>query len=100
MAGLLNIYIAQSAHFQGWLQKSERETPRCGGTNPSQHALAQTPAIPQGAFVRWEMQLLKASVQRRNADIYRRNGLVISREQRMRYGAAALVSRSHMHGQC
>ena len=36
--------------------------------------------IPRGAFVRWEMPLLSVTVQRGFAEIYRRSGLVMSRE--------------------
>ena len=47
--------------------------------------------IPKGAFVRWEMQLLSVTVQRRNAEMYRRSGLVISREHGLRYDAGFAV---------
>ena len=47
--------------------------------------------IPKGAFVRWAMQLLSVTVQRGNAEMYRRSGLVISREQGLRYDAAFAV---------
>ena len=43
--------------------------------------------IPKGAFVRWAMQVLSVMVQRGNAEMYRRSGLVISREQGLRYDA-------------
>ena len=32
--------------------------------------------IPKGAFLRWAMQLLSVTVQRGNAEMYRRSGLV------------------------
>ena len=48
---------------------------------------AESGCIPKGAFVRWAMQLLSVTVQRGNAKMYRRIGLVISRVQDMRYGA-------------
>ena len=35
--------------------------------------------------MRWAMQLLSVTVQRGNAEMYRRSGLVISREQGLRY---------------
>ena len=38
-------------------------------------------SIPKGAFVRCTMQLLSVTVQRGKAEMYRRSGLVISREQ-------------------
>ena len=47
--------------------------------------------IPKGAFVRWAMQLLLVTVQRGNAEMYRRSGLVISREQGLRYDAGFAV---------
>ena len=48
---------------------------------------AESGRIPKGAFVRWAMQLLSVTVQRGNAEMYRRSGLVISREQGLRYDA-------------
>ena len=48
-------------------------------------------SIPKGAFVRWAMQLLSVTVQRGNAEMYRRGGLVISREQGLRYDAGFAV---------
>ena len=48
-------------------------------------------SIPKGAFVRWAMQLLSVTVQRGNADMYRRSGLVISREPGLRYDAGFAV---------
>ena len=49
----------------------------------------------QGAFnskfVRWAMQLLSVTVQRGNAEMCRRSGLVISREQGLRYDAVFAV---------
>ena len=45
---------------------------------------AESGRIPKGAFVRWTMQLLSVTVQRGNAEMYRRSGLVISREQGLR----------------
>ena len=41
--------------------------------------------IPKGAFMRWAMQLLSVTVQRGNTEMYRRSGLIISREQGWRY---------------
>ena len=52
---------------------------------------AESGRIPKGAFVRWAMQLLSVTVQRGNADMYRRSGLVISREQGLRYDAGFAV---------
>ena len=40
---------------------------------------AESGCIPKGAFVRWAMQLLLVTVQRGNAEMYHRSGLVISR---------------------
>ena len=39
----------------------------------------------------WAMQLLSVTEQRGNAEMYRRSGLIISREQSMRYDAALAV---------
>ena len=47
--------------------------------------------LPKGAFVRWAMQLLSVTVQRGTAEMYRRSGLVISREQGLRYDAGFAV---------
>ena len=47
--------------------------------------------IPKGAFVRWAMQLLSVTVHSGNAEMYRRSGLVISREQGLRYDAGLAV---------
>ena len=52
---------------------------------------AEIGRIPKGAFVRWAMQLLSVTVQRGNAEMYRRSGLVISREQGLRYDAGFAV---------
>ena len=41
---------------------------------------AESGRIPNGAFVRWAMQMLSVTVQRGNAEIYRRSGLVMSGE--------------------
>ena len=47
--------------------------------------------IPKGTSVRWAMRLLSVTVQRGNAEMYRRRGLVISREQGLRYDAGFAV---------
>ena len=47
--------------------------------------------IPKGAFVRRAMQLLSVTVPRGSAEMYRRSGLVISREQGLRYDAGLAV---------
>ena len=52
---------------------------------------AESGRIPKDAFVRWAMQLLLVTVQRGNAEMYRRSGLVISREQGLRYDAGFAV---------
>ena len=52
---------------------------------------AESGRIPKGAFVRWAMQLLSVTVQRGNAEMYRRSGLIISREQGLRYDAGFAV---------
>ena len=48
--------------------------------------------IPKGAFVRWAMQLLSETVQRGNAEMYCQSGLIISREQGVRYDAGVAVA--------
>ena len=52
---------------------------------------AESGRIPKGAFVRWAMQLLSVTVQQENAEMYRRSGLIISREQGLRCDAAFAV---------
>ena len=52
---------------------------------------AETGRIPKGAFWRWAVQLLSVTVQRGDAEMYRRSGLVISREQGLRYDAGFAV---------
>ena len=46
---------------------------------------ADSGRIPKGAFVRWAMQLLSVALQKGNAEMYRKSGLVISREQGLHY---------------
>ena len=41
--------------------------------------------------LRWAMQLLSVTVQRGNAEMYRQSGLIISREQGLRYDAGFAV---------
>ena len=48
---------------------------------------AESGRTPEGAVVRWAMQLLLVPVQRGNAEMYRRSGLIISREQGLRFDA-------------
>ena len=48
--------------------------------------------IPKGAFVHWAVQLLSVTVQRGNAEMYHRSGLVISRDQGLRYDAGFAVT--------
>ena len=52
---------------------------------------AESGNIPKGAFVIWAMQLLSVTVQHGNAEMYRRSGLIISREQGLRPAAAPLL---------
>ena len=54
---------------------------------------AESGRIPKDSFVRWAMRLLSVTVQRGIAEMYRRSGLVISREQGLPYdvGFAAPV---------
>ena len=40
---------------------------------------AERGRIPKGEFVRWAMQLLSVTVQRGNAEMCRRSGLIIGR---------------------
>ena len=47
--------------------------------------------IPKGAYVRWAMQLLSVTVQRGNAEMYRRSGQVNSREQGLRNDIGFIV---------
>ena len=57
--------------------------------------LAESGRIHKGAFVCWAMQLLSVTVQRGNAKMHRRSGLVISCEQGLRYDAGRAV----LHGE-
>ena len=52
---------------------------------------AESGRIPKGAFVRLAMQLLSVTVQRGNAEVYRRSWLIISREQGLRCDAGCAV---------
>ena len=54
-------------------------------------AASESGRIPKGAFVRRSMQLLSVTVQRGNAEMFRRSGLVISREQGLCYEAGFAV---------
>ena len=47
--------------------------------------------VAMAAILRWELQMLSVTVQRRNAEMYRQSGLVISREQGLRYDAGFTV---------
>ena len=53
--------------------------------------VAEIGRIPRGAFVHWEMQLLSVTVQRGEAEMYRRSGLFISREQGLCYDVGFAV---------
>ena len=52
---------------------------------------AESGRISKGVFVRWAMQLLLLTVQRGNAEMYRRSGPIISREQGLHYDAGFAV---------
>ena len=52
---------------------------------------AESGRIPKGAFLRWAMQLLSVTVQWGNAEMYRRSGRIILREQALRYDAGFAV---------
>ena len=52
---------------------------------------AESGRIPKGAFVRWAMQLLLVTVQRGNAEMYCRSGLITSWEQGLRSDAVFAV---------
>ena len=43
--------------------------------------------IPRDVYVRWVVHLLSVTVQRGHAEMYRRSGLVISRQHGLRYDA-------------
>ena len=53
---------------------------------------AESGRIPKGAFVRWAMQLLSVTVQRGNAEMYRRSGLVSADVVMRRVYGALLVA--------
>ena len=46
---------------------------------------AESGRIPKGAFTRWAMRVLSVALQKGNAFMYRKSGLVISREQGVHY---------------
>ena len=46
---------------------------------------AKSGRIPMAAFVHWTVQMLSMTVHRRNAEMYHQGGLVISRDQGLRY---------------
>ena len=48
-------------------------------------------SIPKGASARWAMHLLSVKVRRGNAEMYRRSGLVIPRDQGLRSDAGFVV---------
>ena len=52
---------------------------------------AESGRIHKGAFARGAMPLLSVTVQRGNAEMYRRCGLIISREQGLHYDAGFAV---------
>ena len=52
---------------------------------------AESGRILKCAFVRWAMQLLSVTVLRGNAEMYRRSGLIISREQGLHYDSGSAV---------
>ena len=53
--------------------------------------VAESGRILKRAQVRWAMQQLSVTVQRGNAEVYRRSGLVISWEQLLRCDAGFAV---------
>ena len=73
--------------------KSYAECAQGGGEvrEPPWDIAAESGLIPESAFVRWALQLLSVTVQRGNAEMYRRRGLVISRQQGLRYDAGFAV---------
>ena len=52
---------------------------------------AESGRIPKGAFVRGAMQLLSVTMQRGISEMYRRSGMIILREQGLRYDAGFAV---------
>lgn len=52
-----------------------------GGAELANAASAYLHRSPNGAFVRWAMQLVSVAVQKVNTEIYRRSGFVLSREK-------------------
>ena len=61
---------------------------------------AESGRIPKGAFVRWEMQLLSGTVQRGNAEMYRRSVRVCAPMLALQCsaGASARVIMGHVCG--
>ena len=52
---------------------------------------AESGRVPKGACACWAMQLLLVTVQRGDAEMYCRSGLIISREQGLRYDSGFTV---------
>ena len=46
---------------------------------------AESGRIPKAAFMRWALQVMSVALQKGNADMYRRFGVVLSREEGVRY---------------
>ena len=61
------------------------------GVNRLGDIAAESGRIPKGASVRWARQLQPVTVQRGNAEVYRRSRLVISREQGLHDDAGVAV---------
>ena len=72
-------FAVESCGYMG--QEAVRFVDRLGGI------AASSGRIPKGAFVRWAMQLLSVAVQKGNAGMYHKLGLVISREQGSKFDA-------------
>ena len=115
--GFAKLFAAQATIAAGWTAVGGKQTKRARfGKNVPDHAAfrfvpfadktclymgkeavklvsrlgdiaAESGRMPKGTFVRWAMQLLSGTVKWGIAAMYRRSGLIMSREQGLRYDA-------------
>ena len=78
--------VPSAVETSGYMGKQAAKFVNCLG-----EIAAESGSIAKGAYVRWAMQLLSVTVQRGNAEMYRRSGLIISREQGLCYDAGFAV---------
>ena len=90
MSDLIFLFLF-STRLDDMTQREPRHRPETNADNCVNRLgdiAAESGRIPKGALVRWAMHLLSVTVQRGNAEMYRRSGLIISR---LRYDAGFAV---------